>query len=184
MGILYSIQIFAERLRFHSEIICYLLFARTSIETMGSTESKPSIRRNDSSTSSFGRLSYPSPRYHVNSPGCIKDLSRLRQNRKAQSGLTSLVRTSSLDLGRVAEEERTFLIGGRGGSPKIRKMYVDEAASSSLYVVETLKAPPISQWLVRLYCSISLRTYILHQLDLAWFHLHLTYKRGCKSLKI
>lgn len=70
---------------------------------MGSTESKPSIRRNDSSTSSFGRLSYPSPRYHVNSPGCIKDLSRLRQkNRKAHSDLTSLVRTSSLDLGRVA----------------------------------------------------------------------------------
>jgi solute carrier family 6 GABA transporter-like protein 1 len=95
---------------------------------MGSTESKPSIRKNDSSTSSFGRLSYPSPRYHENYPGCIKDLSRLRQkNRKADSGLTSLVRTSSLDLGRVAEEERTFLIGG-GGSPKIRKMYVDEAA--------------------------------------------------------
>jgi hypothetical protein len=127
---------------------------------MGATESKASIRRNDSSTSSFGRLSYPSPRYHENSPGYIKDLSRLRQNRKAQSGLTSLVRTSSLDLGRVAEEERTFLIGGRGGSPKIRKMYVDEAASSSLYVVETLKAPPISQWLVpALVCALAYAMY-------------------------
>jgi hypothetical protein len=86
-------------------------------------------------------------------------LSRLRQkNRKAHSGLTSLVRTSSLDLGRVAEEERTFLIGG--GSPKIRKVYVDEAASSSLHVVETLKAPPISQWLVpALVCALAYAMY-------------------------
>ena len=68
--------------------VTYCLHEHQSTETMGSTESKPSIRRNDSSTSPFGRLSYPSPRYHENSPGCIEDFSRLRQmNRKAQSGL-------------------------------------------------------------------------------------------------
>ena len=123
---------------------------------MGTVESKPSIRRNDSSTSSFARVSYPSPRDYENSPSYIRDVTTLRNNRKSHSSVSSSIRrSSSLDFGHA--QESTFLIGN--GSPDLRKMYVDEA-SSSILVGGHLKEPAISQWLVpALLCAMAYAMY-------------------------
>lgn len=119
---------------------------------MGPAPSKEKIRRNDASASSFGRMSYASPSYRVNSPNYIATLKQRRlDSRQNAPENRLLIRTSSLNLGgpTVQLGERTLLM------PEKRNQKIHDIGAGVDQV-----APPLAQWLVlALLCALSYALY-------------------------
>ena len=129
---------------------------------MGSGTSKPTsnIRRNNSSTQSFGRTSYASPSYRINSPRYTPNDSKLQRVSSTQSDNSAgkKHRTASLDLGGPPAHvgEKTLLLSPSGHES--RAMYV-EKKSSSMFEPGT-EPPALAHWLVpALLCAFAYALY-------------------------
>ncbi len=124
-----------------------------NIVNMGASESKSVMRRSNSSASSFGRVSYASPSYRINSPNYKASFQNLKQRRLAgyDQGLSErnqLIRTNSLDLGGPPTVgEHTMLMPPAAGAGDSKySTFKDLGAEVGL------SSPPIAQWLVPALC--------------------------------
>ena len=125
---------------------------------MGNSASAPEskLRRINSSTSSFGRTTYPSPSFRINSPRYTKNGLQRVSSTQSDTSSGNIHRTMSLDMGRPPVGEQTLLLPPNGH--ELRAMYV-EKKSPSIFEPGT-DPPALAQWLVpALLCAFAYALY-------------------------